>query len=452
MTTTARITTTPKTTPQRVIPPRMARSFRTTAFRPGFLAAAASIGMLMLLATPALADTAAESADGWGAGNTQGFIYGEIATDRDTYRGRIRWNGDEEAFWGDIFNGSKDDMPYADEIPRRELTRRRSGDGFWRRFASRWDDRRHSRSTTVRFGDIEEIEVLSGDRALLYLKSGTELEVDGGSNDLGADITIWDESVGRVTIDWDRVETVRFLPTPRNLDVGAYRLKGRVETRAGIFEGYVQWDLEECLSHDELDGDTRDGDLAIPMGKIRSIERRSRASSLVTLKDGRELVLDGSNDVNSSNRGIFVEDPRFGRVKVSWESFERVTFEDEPDSGPAFDEFAPGSPLRGAVTDIDGTRRSGRMVFDIDESETWESLDGSYRDVEYSIPFALVRSIEPRSADASRIELVDGETLELEDSADVGDENAGVLVLADGGGTTYIPWRDVDRIEIDPAN
>ncbi len=451
MTTTPRSTQTQQVTSRRVMPPRGGRLFRTTPSRSFLLAAAASLGMmLMVLATPVVADTDAGMAnDGWAAGDTQGFIYGEIATSRDTYRGRIRWNGDEEAFWGDIFNGSKDDMPYADEIPRRELTRRRSGDGFWSRFINRWDDRRHGRSTTVRFGDIQEIEVLGGDRARLYLKSGSELEVDGGSNDLGADITIWDESLGRVSVDWDRVETIRFLPTPQNLDVGAYRLKGRVETRAGVFNGYVQWDLEECLSHDELDGDTRDGDLSIPMGKIRSIERRSRGSSLVTLKDGRELVLDGSNDVNSSNRGIFVEDSRFGRVKVSWEAFERVTFEDAPDSGPAFDAFEPGGSLRGAVTDIDGNRRSGRVVFDIDESETWETLDGSYRDVEYSIPFALVRSIEPRSADASRIELVDGETLELEDSADVGDENAGILILADGGGSTYIPWRDVDRVEID---
>ena len=42
------------------------------------------------------------------------------------------------------------------------------------------------------------------------------------------------------------------------------------------------------------------------------------------LKDGRRLLLDGSNDVNSSNRGIYVEDERFGRVRVKWDAFDSV--------------------------------------------------------------------------------------------------------------------------------
>ena len=42
----------------------------------------------------------------------QGFLYGRITTtDGDTYEGRLRWGGDEEAFWGDYFNGSKDENP-----------------------------------------------------------------------------------------------------------------------------------------------------------------------------------------------------------------------------------------------------------------------------------------------------------------------------------------------------
>ena len=44
----------------------------------------------------------------------QGFLYGRITTaDGATYEGRLRWGGDEEAFWGDYFNGSKDENPWA---------------------------------------------------------------------------------------------------------------------------------------------------------------------------------------------------------------------------------------------------------------------------------------------------------------------------------------------------
>ena len=39
-----------------------------------------------------------------------------------------------------------------------------------------------------------------------------------------------------------------------------------------------------------------------------------------------------------------------------------------------------------------------------------------------------------------------GEVLTLEDTADVGDENAGILVLHDRR-STYIYWDDVERIE-----
>ena len=40
-----------------------------------------------------------------------GFIYGRITTvDGATYEGRLRWGGDQEAFWGDYFNGTADEL------------------------------------------------------------------------------------------------------------------------------------------------------------------------------------------------------------------------------------------------------------------------------------------------------------------------------------------------------
>ena len=43
----------------------------------------------------------------------QGFLYGRITTSGgDTYEGRLRWGGDQEAFWGDYFNGAKDENPW----------------------------------------------------------------------------------------------------------------------------------------------------------------------------------------------------------------------------------------------------------------------------------------------------------------------------------------------------
>ena len=171
----------------------------------------------------------------------------------------------------------------------------------------------------------------------------------------------------------------------------------------------------------------------------------------MTLRDGRELVLDGTNDVNDDNRGIYVEDARFGRVLVSWDAFERVDFAaDLADSGPAYGDFAPGEPLRGKVTREDGVTLSGRIVFDLDEEETTELLNGSWDDVEYHIPFALIAGIVPQDSDSSRIQLRGAGELRLEDQVDVGEGNAGLLVFTSGAGRpTYVEWEDVKRIDFE---
>lgn len=383
------------------------------------------------------------------AQDTGGFLYGTVTARSGTeYEGRLRW-GSQESFWGDLFNSSKTELPWRDEVPEQDRSRENTINLFG--FELSWweDDYDSGRQLIARFGDIDRIEVTGRNDAILVMKSGTRVEVEGGSDDLGSDteITVWDASLGSVELEWRDIETIRFAPAPRDLPVDAHRLYGVVHTEDGEFRGFVQWDQDECLSTDELDGDTRDGDLSIPMGNLRTIERRSRGSSRVVLRDGRELVLDGSNDVDSSNRGIFVEDERFGRVLVSWDAFERVELQEPPGSGPGYESFAPGRQLRGTVTTRGGRQHTGRLVWDVDEEETWELIGGEWRGIEYYIPFALVASVTPTGSDRSRVELTTGETVELEDSADVGEGNAGIVVVNEGRKPVYVPWDDVERVE-----
>jgi hypothetical protein len=407
----------------------------------GWLAALGglTLGVLGVAATPASA--ASEDA--------AGFLYGKVTlSSGKVYEGRLRWD-DEEAAWGDLFHSAKRDNEWVDLAPRRERERRKTIRVFGVDVSVRSDDWSHGRQFVIRFGDIESIEPRSGDRATVRLKSGTEVEVDGGSNDIGAEIVVWDPSFGDTKLDWDRIDRIEFLPVPKGYRADDTRLHGTVRTREGDFTGFVQWDQQECLGSDKLDGEDRDGDVSLRMGTLRAIERRSSSSSRVILRDGREMVLDGTNDVDDSNRGIYVEDPRFGRVLISWDVFERVDFTDAG-SGPGYDSFPPGQPLRGTVTDIDGRKLSGRIVYDLDESETTELLDGERRDIDYSIPFALVAAIEPRDADASRVTLRGGEQLVLEGTADVSEDNAGVLVFESGRERpTYVRWSDVERIDFD---
>ncbi len=401
-------------------------------------------------ALPALAAVVFLTAAPATAADPQGFIYGKITTRSDsTYEGRIRW-GKEEAFWGDHFNSTKEERPYRDRAPRRERRDKEAIKVFGITIGTKWSNVSNDRSLIARFGDIQRIEVRHGDEATLVLKNGTEIEIDGGSNDLGGKIRIWDREVGEIDIRWNDIEEIVMLPTPKDLDVAALRLYGTVETQRGEFKGYIQWDQDECLSTDKLDGESRDGEMSIEMGKIRSIERHTSDSSRVVLKTGRELVLEDSNDVDSDNRGIFVEDERYGRVLVEWDAFERLEFSDSDSNGPSYAEYLPAKSLTGKVFDEKGNVHEGRIVYDLDESETWEILDGNQRDISYHIPFGLIASIIPDSHDSSLVVLKSGEEIELEDSADVGGEHDGVLIL-DGGidQSVYVSWNDVQRIDFD---
>jgi hypothetical protein len=300
----------------------------------------------------------------------------------------------------------------------------------------------------ARFGDIQQISVVGKDDAEVTMKSGATFQVSGYANDVGADINVRDAELGDIEVAWRKIKTINFKATPDAVKPDGYRLHGTVTTDAGEFEGYIQWDSQECLSTDELDGDSEDGRLAIEMGKIKSIERRTRRSAKVILTDGRELVLDGTNDVNDSIRGILIEDPRYGRIEVPWGAFEKLELSTGKGSGPAYDDFAEPKTLRGTVTARGDKKHQGEIVFDLDETETWEMLNGESFDIEYSIPFAQVASIVRRGSTASIVTLRSGEELRLEDGQDVSKRNDGILIIK-GKKKQYIPWRDLNRIDFE---
>ena len=379
---------------------------------------------------------------------TQGYIYGTVETEGgNSYTGLLRW-GTEEAFWDDLFNSSKSELPYLEEHVRESRHRNRIKI-LGVTVGYRWDGSSSSRMFIARFGDIREIEMFRGDKIKVTMKDGTVYSMNGGSNDVGATITVQDDSLGTIKLDWDKVERVIFKPTPGNLEPPATRLYGKLTTKEETFEGYIQWDIQECLSTDMLDGESDDGDMSIEMGRIRAIEKRNRRGSLIVLKDGREFVLEGTNDVDSSLRGIHVDDPRFGRVKVSWEAFERVEFQEVDHSGRSYSDYRPAKHLRGTVTDYDGKTHSGELVFDLDETASWELLNGSRDEVEYYIPFDMVRSIEPRRDNGSALVLTSGAKIILFDGQDVSESNDGVVVVRENGRETYFAWDEVKRVDFE---
>jgi len=375
-----------------------------------------------------------------------GFLYGRVVTnDGDTYEGRLRWGGDQEASWGDYFNGTKADNPWLASVPPGKLpTTPNSVQVLGLVLVRQEVPIDTDRLFMARFGDIARIDAKGRD-VRVTMKSGTAFNLNRfDASDFDDGVRVWDATRGVVNLDSVRIKSVELLPTTGPI-ASADRLHGTVRTARGEFTGFVQWDRDECVGSDGLDGEKDGRELDVRFDTIRSIARQTHHSSLVTLVDGRELVLSGTNDVGTGNRGVYVDDPRYGRVLVSWKAFERLDLS-PVGSGPAYGDFPPGRPLTGAVTTRDGRRLAGRLVYDLDESETTETFDAPSEGVDYTIPFSMIASIVL----PGRVTLRNGETLQLERGSDLGNLNAGTLIFVDGGEhPEYVPWTEVVRIDFD---
>lgn len=381
------------------------------------------------------------------------LLYGRIITiDGVNYEGRLRWGRDEEAFWGNDFNGVKKQNPWVTHVPPERLHERRPLKIFGFEVAQRERRIDLGRPFMARFGDITRIEARGRD-VRVTLKSGTVFDLDRFSaSDFDDDVRVWDGGRGVVDLDSLRIRAIEFLSSP-GLGVDPHRLHGTVRTRQGEFTGFVQWNREACLGRDTLDGHAADGEISLRFDTIRSIARRSHESSLVTLVDGREIVLSDTPEAGAGNRGVYVDDPRYGRVLVSWNAFDRIDFS-PGGTGPAYGDFPTGGPLTGSVTTRDGRLLSGRLVVDLDESEVTETLDAPSQGVDYTIPFGLIASIAiPRPGECgsqpTTVTLHTGEALRLECTGDLSQTNAGLLVFVDGRPRPeYVPWTDVEQVDL----
>jgi len=395
-----------------------------------------------------------------------GYLYGKVTTvDDKQYSGAIRW-GKEEVFWTDMFNASKDEnenLRYLSRSEKDQLEEQKDRENNHGRYGSKlvkwvnenWSSNIDGRNEHVhqfacQFGEIQKIENTSRSKAYVTLRNGDVYKVNGnGYNDLGSSIKILDEEIGEIRVSWNKIDQVEFMQAPKSFEESfGEPLYGTVETDNGTFEGFVQWDHDERLDSDKLDGETSDGDLSIAFSKIQSIERSGNRSDIV-LNSGREMTLRGSNDVNSENRGVIVSNEQYGRVDIPWDEFRKVNFKKQKNNLKAFQDFNRLKPLSGTVKLSNGESVNGTIIYDLDEEMNIEVLQGKDNDLEYVIPFSKVKSITPKNYDYSKIELADGTELTLGESADVSDKNSGLLVFKGSDDPVYILWEDVASVTFD---
>ncbi len=196
------------------------------------------------------------------------------------------------------------------------------------------DGDENGRGRKIEFSRIASIERLGSWGSLVTLTGGREMELED-SNDVdddnrGIEVTI--EDLGKVDIPWKHFERVTFTDAPRSPAYdefdGGHELRGTVVGRDGErVSGTIVWDLDERYSWESLDGNIRDVEFTILFQHITRVTPTSHRAARVTLTDGLELELKGSNDVNDGNKGVVVIGNDGLETLFMWDDIEYVSFE-----------------------------------------------------------------------------------------------------------------------------
>lgn len=197
------------------------------------------------------------------------------------------------------------------------------------------DGEERGRDREIPFGNIEAIERYGSSGARVILMSGEDLVLRDSNDvdDSNRGIVVSVPSFGEVRVDWDGFDRLELSDAPPSLSFdafdGGHRLRGTVYTRHGdSFTGAIRWDNDEEYSWEILDGNL-DDDIAmdIELGAVASIERVSYRGARVVLRDGTAFELEGSNDVDEDNKGIFIRQDDGAVQVVYWDELDRVEFE-----------------------------------------------------------------------------------------------------------------------------
>lgn len=377
------------------------------------------------------------------AQSTDYRIYGRISTVENKFlTGYITWEKDK-MYWIDFFSASKLNNPYAPYFGANR--------GILFHNNNYVSNVPSYHIFTCRFGNIKKIRLSGYNKIELQVKDGHTIELKKGTNDdIGKNISIYDNNYGNITLKWDKISEIEFMEADStNRPASDIPIAGIVKTHQGIYKGIVTWDKDERTNESCIEGRTQNEYASVPFKNISKIEKKNN-SSVVTMINGNSTEFWGSNDVNNQNRGIIVNMPGIGRVDMYWNSFE--IFETIPLNDIkllSYNDFRTPLRLYGEVQTRKGEKVTGILVYDLDEAMDFEILEGKNDDIAYAIPFKYIKSIEPKNYKYSFITLKNGSTLSLGDSRDVNEENDGILVFTTENIPTYIPWKEVQKITLE---
>ncbi len=200
---------------------------------------------------------------------------------------------------------------------------------------------------------------------------------------------------GRVRSHWPTyIRSIRFQNPPGGARPAARRIRGTVVDAEGVQRsGFISWDRDEVLRTDVLDGEMDGSDRRIAFSDIVRISPEGEGA-IVALADGEELRLSSSNDVNASNRGISISSVH-GVAELKWESLARLAVHSDEAAmtdGP-FHRVEASGPLRGTVVLERGDSVSGQILWNAQETWSWETLSAWSGVARVSLRWSSIASI-----------------------------------------------------------
>ncbi|MCB1584013.1 MAG: hypothetical protein R3E90_09340 [Marinicella sp.] len=391
------------------------------------------------------------------AANLEPVIYGTVITTKDEkVTGTLRW-GDQEMWLSDIFNGRKVKTIGIEHFTEEQIQaledhqpgpQARMG-GLQITFKSFFGNEVKLPYYNLPFGAISQLAIdTNKGKYQATLHDGVVIDADGDTNDLTDDIFVLTADGNTVEFDMDEIKAIQFSQAPtdaKRFDQGIY---GIVTTKNGQFQGRFMWDKDERALSEELDGNEADGTKhKIKFKDIKSIERQGDRS-LVVLNDGQSLLLGGTNDVDSSHRGLWFYNPDIGRHEILWDDFVKFEMTDIPLKWLTYSDYQQYTkPLSGNIKLAnDSAITVSEIAFDLNQQSGHELLEVEVNGIETFIPFRNISKITQSNPSAVSLLLTNGETVIAYGTRSVTRDNNGLFVT-EGNEKRWIMWQDVQSIE-----
>lgn len=452
----------------------------------------------------------------WGRVFTEG---GEV---HEGFIRPLRWQA--AASWADLLLASKEipDEHYRDWLDATRGGEPHVGTVELKGYRITWEQKHPSferaHLSGIRFGHLSELTIEEDGKVRLVTRSHHGAEVERADTaTIGRDSfevpdgvrAVADSADGFITVQRLTNMELRIENGDRSINVNGSdvariefgtappgsaapsspRLYGTLEDRTGrSFTGFVNWDRGSVLESHRLGDYWEDvPELANPwvsdeyehsfrFSEVRSLQR-TPCFAKATLKSDSVIEL-CSEPFERDPMPVRISDPALGRVEVDWDAVRTLRFEPSPGL-PGYDAFDGGRPLSGTVVTQDGEEITGRIRWDADEEWSWELLQGSSDDVEFSIEFGNIAHIEREESEGARVTLHDGRSFHLTSGNDIDHDNRGIFIFpvtaggaADGGRTDgaaagqadgaaagqtepewrYVAWEDFREVRFHPTD